>query len=88
MRFLVTIGFGLVSAAAAASEAEDQCARLLARTTPVDAREFVNTAWRTGNLERLRRSLHKRRGSRSEPQVEAQFQRLRDAYDAAWQRGY
>lgn len=46
------------------------------------------TAWRTGNLERLRRSLHKRRGSRSPAQVDASFKRLRDAYDAAWQRGY
>ena len=46
------------------------------------------TGWRNGNLERLRRSLRKRRGGRSPAQVDAQFGRLRAAYDAAWQRGY
>ena len=46
------------------------------------------TRWRNANLERLQRSLRKRRGSRSLEQVDAGFARLRVAYDAAWQRGY
>ncbi|MFT4178082.1 MAG: 3-deoxy-D-manno-octulosonic acid kinase [Thermomonas sp.] len=46
------------------------------------------TGWREANLKRLHRSLRKRRGSRSIEQVDADFVRLRAAYDAAWQRGY
>ena len=46
------------------------------------------TRWRVANLERLQRSLRKRRGSRSLEQVDADFRILRAAYDAAWQRGY
>lgn len=46
------------------------------------------TRWRLANLERLQRSLRKRRGSRSIAQVDAEFVTLRGAYDAAWQRGY
>jgi 3-deoxy-D-manno-octulosonic acid kinase len=46
------------------------------------------TAWRQANLQRLQRSLHKRRGVRSPAEVDAGFARLRSAYDAAWQRGY
>jgi len=46
------------------------------------------TAWRQANLQRLQRSLHKRRGARSVAEVDAGFARLRSAYDAVWQRGY
>lgn len=46
------------------------------------------TGWREANLRRLHRSLLKRRGARSQAEVEAGFSRLRDAYDAAWKRGY
>ena len=46
------------------------------------------TAWRQANLQRLQRSLHKRRGARSVAEVDAGFAGLRSAYDAAWQRGY
>ena len=46
------------------------------------------TRWRNANLERLQRSLRKRRGARSLQQVDAEFLELRAAYDAAWQRGY
>jgi 3-deoxy-D-manno-octulosonic acid kinase len=46
------------------------------------------TRWRNANLERLQRSLRKRRGARSLEQVDADFLALRAAYDAAWQRGY
>jgi len=46
------------------------------------------TRWRNANLDRLHRSLRKRRGSRGIAQVEADFLKLRGAYDAAWQRGY
>ena len=46
------------------------------------------TRWRVANLERLQRSLRKRRGTRSVEQVDADFLKLRAAYDAAWQRGY
>ena len=46
------------------------------------------TAWRQANLQRLLRSLRKRRGTRSMAEVDAGFARLRAAYDAAWQRGY
>ena len=46
------------------------------------------TGWREANLRRLHRSLLKRRGASSQAEVEAGFSRLRDAYDAAWKRGY
>lgn len=46
------------------------------------------TGWREANLQRLLRSLHKRRGARSAEAVEADFARLRAAYAAAWERGY
>ena len=46
------------------------------------------TAWRERNLARLKRSLLKLRGARSAEQVEAEFARLRGAYDQQWQRGY
>lgn len=46
------------------------------------------TAWREANLARLRRSLLKLRGERETRQVEAEFARLRAAYDAQWERGY
>ena len=46
------------------------------------------TRWRNANLERLQRSLRKRRGTRGIEQVDADFLALRAAYDAAWRRGY
>lgn len=46
------------------------------------------TPWREANLQRLQRSLRKQRGKRSIEQVDADFARLRAAYDAAWARGY
>ena len=46
------------------------------------------TGWRERNLARLKRSLLKLRGARSVDQVEGEFERLRRAYDAHWQRGY
>ena len=46
------------------------------------------TAWRERNLARLRRSLLKLRGASSVEQLEAWFARLRQAYNAQWQRGY
>ena len=46
------------------------------------------TAWREANLSRLRRSLLKLRGERDARQVEAEFARLRTAYDQQWERGY
>jgi len=46
------------------------------------------TAWREGNLARLRRSLLKLRGEREAAQVDAEFARLRAAYDAQWDKGY
>ena len=46
------------------------------------------TGWRIANLERLHRSLRKRHGHRDIAQVDADFQRLRAAYDTAWNRGY
>ena len=45
------------------------------------------TGWREGNLRRLLRSLHKLRGERDQGEVEADFARLRRAYDLAWKRG-
>jgi 3-deoxy-D-manno-octulosonic acid kinase len=46
------------------------------------------TAWRERNLARLRRSLLKLRGERGREQVEAEFARLRAAYDEQWDKGY
>jgi 3-deoxy-D-manno-octulosonic acid kinase len=46
------------------------------------------TGWRERNLARLRRSLLKLRGERSESAVLADFVRLRAAYDGTWNRGY
>lgn len=46
------------------------------------------TGWRLANLQRLQRSLRKRRGTRAIERVDADFARLRAAYDAAWNRGY
>jgi 3-deoxy-D-manno-octulosonic acid kinase len=46
------------------------------------------TRWREGNLSRLRRSLMKLRGSRSEADVDADFARLHGAYNNTWNRGY
>lgn len=46
------------------------------------------TAWRAGNLSRLKRSLLKLRGARSVEGVSADFATLRRAYDLAWERGY
>ena len=45
------------------------------------------TAWRERNLRRLRRSLLKDRGSRTQAQVLQDFARLREAYDTDWRRG-
>lgn len=46
------------------------------------------TAWREANLLRLQRSLRKLCGARSLEQVDADFARLRAAYQQAWDRGY
>lgn len=46
------------------------------------------TGWRERNLARLRRSLLKLRGARAPAEVEADFARLRKAYDAHWAKGY
>jgi 3-deoxy-D-manno-octulosonic acid kinase len=46
------------------------------------------TGWRQANLARLRRSLRKLRGARSEAQVDAEFGQLQAAYSAAWERGF
>ncbi|QDH70539.1 3-deoxy-D-manno-octulosonic acid kinase [Marilutibacter alkalisoli] len=46
------------------------------------------TGWRERNLKRLRRSLLKLRGERPAVEVERDYQRLRQAYDAIWARGY
>ena len=46
------------------------------------------TAWRERNLRRLRRSLLKDRGSRTQAQVLQDFARLREAYDTDWRRGF
>ena len=45
------------------------------------------THWREENLRRLLRSLLKLRGERASGEVEADFARLRRAYDLAWKRG-
>ena len=46
------------------------------------------TRWREANLARLLRSLLKLSGQRVPAQVQADFARLRQAYDTAWARGY
>lgn len=46
------------------------------------------TGWRQRNLARLERSLLKLRGTRPPAAVEADFARLRKAYDAHWAKGY
>ena len=46
------------------------------------------TGWREANLMRLRRSLLKSRGARSNAEVLQDYARLRRAYDVAWERGY
>ncbi|MGV8930989.1 MAG: 3-deoxy-D-manno-octulosonic acid kinase [Luteimonas sp.] len=45
------------------------------------------TPWRERNLARLKRSLLKLRGKRSVADVERDFARLREGYDAHWERG-
>lgn len=44
----------------------------------------IGSGWRQRNLDRLHRSLLKRRGGRDAEQVEADFAILRGSYDAAW----
>ncbi|HSX64474.1 MAG TPA: 3-deoxy-D-manno-octulosonic acid kinase [Pseudoxanthomonas sp.] len=46
------------------------------------------THWRERNLSRLRRSLMKLRGARSEEQIHHGYALLRRAYDSVWSRGY
>jgi 3-deoxy-D-manno-octulosonic acid kinase len=46
------------------------------------------TRWRESNLARLKRSLLKLRGARSMQAMEADYARLRQAYDGAWDRGF
>jgi len=46
-----------------------------------------DTRWRMRNLARLQRSLHKHPGGRSAGQIDADFARLRGAYDARWAKG-
>jgi hypothetical protein len=65
MRSFLAITFGLVCASASASEEVDQCAHLLARTTPVTFREFVTTAWQTKNIHALVDRLEAVHGGRS-----------------------
>ena len=43
--------------------------------------------WRDKNLARLLRSLRKLRGERPVADVDADFTRLRIAYDQAWEQG-
>ncbi len=45
------------------------------------------TGWREANLSRLHRSMTKLRGARPVEAIDADFARLRAAYDAAWRRG-
>ncbi len=49
--------------------------------------ERIFTASFEANLRRLLRSLLKLRGERAAGEVEADFARLRRAYDLAWKRG-
>ncbi|HEY4555400.1 MAG TPA: 3-deoxy-D-manno-octulosonic acid kinase, partial [Lysobacter sp.] len=46
------------------------------------------TRWRERNLARLERSLVKLRGERTVAAVHDDFERLRMAYERAWERGY
>lgn len=46
----------------------------------------LGEGWRTRNLERLHRSLHKRRGARTPDEIETGFARLRGAYAQEWTR--
>lgn len=46
------------------------------------------TGWRERNLARLRRSLLKLRGTRTQPEVLEDFARLRRAYDSTWRRDF
>jgi 3-deoxy-D-manno-octulosonic acid kinase len=46
------------------------------------------TGWRERNLARLKRSLLKLGGAHGAGQVDPWFARLKQAYDAQWQRGY
>ncbi len=46
------------------------------------------TPWRERNLDRLKRSLLKLPSAREPALIMADFARLRDAYDATWERGY
>lgn len=46
------------------------------------------TGWRERNLRRLERSLRKVRGDRTLDEVAVHWQRLRGAYESAWERGY
>ena len=46
-----------------------------------------SATWRQNNLARLLRSLQKLRGTRSRREVEADFARLYDAYEAAMEQG-
>lgn len=46
-----------------------------------------DTAWRLRNLSRLHRSVTKLRGERAREAVDADFARLRAAYERAWERG-
>ena len=52
------------------------------------ALRIPSTGWREANLMRLRRSLLKSRGARSNAEVLQDYARLRRAYDVAWERGY
>lgn len=45
----------------------------------------IGSGWRERNLQRLHRSLLKRRGVRDVGDVEEDFTRLREAYDAEWE---
>jgi 3-deoxy-D-manno-octulosonic acid kinase len=44
----------------------------------------IGSGWRERNLQRLHRSLLKRRGVRDVGDVEEDFTRLREAYEAEW----
>lgn len=46
------------------------------------------TGWRERNLARLRRSLLKLRGGRTQPELLQDFARLRHAYDVTWRRDF
>lgn len=48
---------------------------------------ILATGWREANLLRLRRSLRKLRGSRDVAVVDADFVRLREGYEKAWEKG-